>query len=76
MGLLSLVTSVALVVISVFIFLLKQEQLTKLNLSRNWSRGIAMAFLLAGLWLLLQYFSEKTTNNIISDVMKKIKLAN
>jgi len=74
MGFLTLVTSLILICISVVTFLLKPDQITKLNLTQNWSRAIAMVILIAGLWLLLHYFGEKTTTNILNDLMKKINL--
>ena len=74
MGFLTLVTSLVLICASVVIFLLKPEQINKLNLTQNWTRAIAMIILVAGLWLLLHFFGEKATNNIIADLMSKVAI--
>lgn len=74
MGFLTLVTSVILICISVVMFLFNPEQIAKLNLTQNWTRAIAMVILISGFWLLLHYFGEKATNNILNDLLKKIKL--
>lgn len=66
MTVLKIVTAIVLVILSIFMFLLPEETVSKFFLSKTSMNGIATIVLMVGILFALSYFSRTVTTKLIN----------